>query len=422
MTDKLNAGEVFRPKAFPIHTYVDRVGKRNGDTYEARLNRALRITGSLIVISGPSKSGKTVLCHRSVPQEQLVELSGAQIFSRDDFWNQIAEKLRLPSELKLTDSWQEGDDSTQSVSGSINVPLLADIRLNIGSGAKNVKSANTVTTVPRSNTAIMKYLIDNDKVLVIDDFHYMEPEVQKYIARTLKTELFNGLKAILLSLPHRYDDAVRLNPDLIGRTVFIDIAPWKIDELAEIAQKGFELLGLDVTAADVGLMAQESIASPQLMQENCLNLADRLLFADNTAADRKNVEQAFGDTVDSYEHYNYVLGQVIQGPPQGRNKRKRYRLKMGLAVNIYELILRGISIDPPTTYLTIEEIKSRLRQILTDDETLPNTLTISNSVANIEKIMKKHVPQLDNVEWKDQTLYILDPFLLFYLRWSDFFR
>lgn len=42
-----------------------------------------------------------------------------------------------------------------------------------------------------------------------------------YIARILKTELFfNGLRVIIISLPHRADDAIRHNPDLIGRTHF----------------------------------------------------------------------------------------------------------------------------------------------------------------------------------------------------------
>ena len=47
--------------------------------------------------------------------------------------------------------------------------------------------------------------------------------MQLYIVRILKTALFNGLKAILLSLPHRVDDAIRHNPDLIGKTTFIEI-------------------------------------------------------------------------------------------------------------------------------------------------------------------------------------------------------
>ena len=58
----------------------------------------------------------------------------------------------------------------------------------------------------------------------VGSFLYIGKDVQKYIARTIKTELFNGLKAIILTLPHRSNDMIRLNPDLIGRTTFIKCA------------------------------------------------------------------------------------------------------------------------------------------------------------------------------------------------------
>lgn len=57
--------------------------------------------------------------------------------------------------------------------------------------------------------------------------------------------------------------------------------------------------------------------------------------------------------------------------------------------------------------------------MLDDIEKFPRQLSIANAVANMEKIIRDAVSQLDTVEWKNQCLYILDPFLLFYLRWSN---
>ncbi len=48
--------------------------------------------------------------------------------------------------------------------------------------------------------------------------------------------------------------------------------------------------------------------------------------------------------------------------------------------------------------------------------------TIANSIKHVEKIIKAQVPSLDTIEWKDSCLYILDPFLLFYLRWSGVWK
>lgn len=49
-------------------------------------------------------------------------------------------------------------------------------------------------------------------------------------------------------------------------------------------------------------------------------------------------------------------------------------------------------------------------------------MNVVNSIKHIEKIIRVHVPSLDTIEWKDSCLYILDPFLLFYLQWSGVWK
>ena len=57
---KYQVADVFRPNTMPLYTYINRQEKR-GTTYETKLKRALQKVGSLIAISGGSKTGKTVL-------------------------------------------------------------------------------------------------------------------------------------------------------------------------------------------------------------------------------------------------------------------------------------------------------------------------------------------------------------------------
>ena len=88
-----------------------------------------------------------------------------------------------------------------------------------------------------------------------------------------------GFKAVIISLPYRSDDAIRLNPDLTGRISVIEIEPWKSQELQEIARKGFQALKISVDEELIEKMALESNHSPQLMQSICLNIG--LLPGDN---------------------------------------------------------------------------------------------------------------------------------------------
>ena len=227
MSDNYSAEMIFQPKSYPVYTYVDR--SLGNSTYEKRMKRAIRTPGNLVVVSGASKSGKTVLCHRVVADREIVDLSGSQIREADDFWEQIAEKLEVPTEIQITES--QGESARTSTKGEGKVSFGISGSLSRQAEKAHTTGNSIAKKSVRNNTQMMRNLIQEGKVLVIDDFHYIEPEVKQYIVRTLKTELFHGLKAVILTLPHRSDDAIRLNPDLIGRTTVIDIAPWSLDEL-----------------------------------------------------------------------------------------------------------------------------------------------------------------------------------------------
>lgn len=330
--------------------------------------------------------------------------------------------------MELPDEWQVDDLSQETTGTTISSKIKATLQLIFsveGSGSVRTQKTEGKTLsrrIVRKNSLIMQILIKGGYVLVIDDFHYIDLQVQKYIARTLKAELFYGLKAIVLSLPHRSDDAIRRNPDLIGRTTFIELAAWSDDDLKEIARKGFALLDIPIDEKDIACIAQESALSPQLMQENCFNLAYRMMDNAEKKTAHQLIDVAFFDTAENYRHYNDTIQQVLEGPARGRSRRKQYRLKDNTVCDIYALLLVSISASPPTLKFSLDEISRRMGKVLDEGEALPNRLGLSNIAKHIEKIIKGSIPDLDTVDWKGNTLYILDPFLLFYLRWGKKWR
>jgi hypothetical protein len=65
------ATEVFSPNDTPTFSYVERRSK-----FEERLREALSIPKMIVSLSGPSKSGKTVLVNKVVEPDDLIPLSG----------------------------------------------------------------------------------------------------------------------------------------------------------------------------------------------------------------------------------------------------------------------------------------------------------------------------------------------------------
>jgi hypothetical protein len=90
---KLFAIDVFTPNDFPEHTYVARAG----ENLEAKLDRALRTPKVVATISGPSKSGKTVLAEKLIGKENLIQISGAEVQSGGDLWKRVLAWMDVPS-------------------------------------------------------------------------------------------------------------------------------------------------------------------------------------------------------------------------------------------------------------------------------------------------------------------------------------
>lgn len=105
----------------------------------------------------------------------------------------------------------------------------------------------------------------------------------------------------------------------------------------------------------------------------------------------------------------------MSGPLQGNGRRKMYSYVDGEA-DIYKLMVLALKADPPVTELQLSEIRIRLHELVGDGVNISSS-TISATCNKIVKIVEKAIPELDALEYNQQCLYILDPFLLFFLRW-----
>ena len=94
----LKAEDVFRPGAFPEYTYISRKSTFSDLPYEFRLSQAIRVSGFLTSLVGPSKMGKTILCEKVIGFEKIVEISGADFDEDTDFWKLVATRTGLSYE------------------------------------------------------------------------------------------------------------------------------------------------------------------------------------------------------------------------------------------------------------------------------------------------------------------------------------
>lgn len=380
--------QVFKPGAYPEDTYVVRQAESGGFTYEQRLRQSLALDGFLTYIVGPSKSGKTVLCENVVGKDHLVKMTGSDFSETFGFWDGIARKIELP---------------TSGVVSEMNAVVA-------GAQEKrtNVESSYFVT-----KDKTIEYFLSNQKVLLLDDFHYAPEKVQNEIAHQLKEVIREGFKAIIVSLPNRSDDAIRLNPDLSGRIQKIEISPWGERDLEKIAEMGFSKLGISVQDRFIERMAVESVHSPQLMQSICLGFG--LLDIQDNSINDESIDLSC-HLASSNLPYEEVVRVLQAGPPTRGQKRKHYLSVDGSQMDTYSILLYVISKNPPLVEIPFDELMNRIRSCFR--ETTPSTQSVRNSLMNLQKIIKDQELIYKVLEWKDDRLFVQDNLFLFYLRWA----
>lgn len=373
-------------------THISRKSAVSDLSYEFRLEQAIKVSGFLTSLVGPSKMGKTILCEKVIGLEKIVEVSGADFDENTDFWKLAASKVGLA---------YEGQFSSEKI-----IPDTRD---------KYEKKEVYALTKDK----IIEYYKQEKLVMVIDDFHYAPPEKRMQIAQQLKDAIRRGFKAIVVSLPHRADEAIRQNADLSGRLSLINMEAWEVKDLKEIAKIGFAKLDIKIEDDIAEKIAIESLTSPQLMQYICLNICTILELSQSG---EKRVCSDILETAYRYTTANFEYGDVVaflkKGPnPRGKS-RKHFKAKDGRSYDLYELIVKSIAENPPIMQLEFEDVQERIVKLLDDDSEKPKAQAIREHLTKLQELINGREDIFRVLDWKEGPLYILDPLFLFYLRWG----
>lgn len=414
----LSPDDVFTPGGFPEHTYVDR---EEEEEYEYRLLKFAVQDGILPSVLGPSKSGKTVLAEK-VLGDRWVRVSGAEIGEVRDLWTHVLKEFGLP--IETSESERKGRELSGEVGleAKTGVPFIADASGDARGGmASHRESTSSGRFAPAGMRRAIEVLKEDERILVIDDFHYVPDAVKVVIAQQMKEALTHGLQAVIMAVPHRSDDPIRSNADLRGRVASIDLGHWNRDSLMEIGRLGFPKLEIDITDADLGLLADEALGSPQLMQALCLETAyyRGRMHADGREWDGlspdilRKIARRVSDLTDATTAF-----QILSAGPKVHGKeRTTFPVKGGGEADNYELILQAIAENPPRASFSYDNIRERVSRIVIGDP--PPMDRITRSLGYLEDIIEEKLQDDRVIAWdsEKQVLDIVDPHFLFYLRW-----
>lgn len=411
--------EIFTPNDTPTVTYVGREDLR----LEEKLAEFLSIPKMITSISGPSKTGKTVLVRKVLMDDVIIPVVGPALMSPEDVWVHALRWMEVPS--STVDTSTIGGNTTVGGKVSGGLGFFGFAKGNAEASASNGSNSSTAisnTTISGGLAQVIREIANSDYVIFLDDFHYIQPEIRENIGRQLKVAAENGVRILTASVPHRADDVVRSNAELRGRVAALDVGRWDERHLIMIAQKGFAALNLELSPDLEKRLASESHGSPQLMQTICYCLCDATGIK-KAAEERRQLVVSDAQLNDAlsrtaiFTDFSKMLSVLHSGPRTRGTERKVHEFIDGSVGDVYRAVLLAIKSNPVSLSFTYEDLLTRVRSSCRGDS--PAGSSITQCLEQMKMLCEQTQPGSQILAWDGDTLDIVDPYFAFFIRCSD---
>lgn len=406
--------DVFIAGGTPIITYNPRADLQ----LETEVRSYLEQPGKALSVSGPTKSGKTVLVERFLGRQEAIWMHGSDLTDASAFWERIVDWMGLYDSLEVMS--QTSSQTSDSAGGTLGIPKVASVTGTVGASDGTMETSKrgrkrAFSDVAREGLRLLAVPI------VVDDFHYVPNAVRKEVARAIKS-LLPVTPVVMIAVPHDAMEAVRSEPDMTGRVWNLPVKHWTEPELEYIARVGFDALNVTDPTGQLSVrLAQASYGAPFLMQQLCFELAAANQVHQTTAV--PTVLQIPGGDWQAFlarianRLKPEVFDRLLNGPKSRGQQRIERRFTDGMTTDIYGAVLRAIAITGPKTTIRYQELVQALESGLVNSVIQPQQVT--NALSHISSIAHEARGSGDAaVVYKDDRLHVLDPFLAFYLRYS----
>lgn len=390
--------------AIPTISYVTR------EKFESELRQELDRRDKIICVTGPSKSGKTVVVKRLLPNAPIV--IGQVGLEQREIWRHLCSVHNIP--LKRSNETKgTGELHAGPVGGKVTVSVEADTHVD----ARN---------------AFLQFL-KTQREIIFDDFHYFEPDTQKELLQGLKPLLQERMTIVLISTSYGEDQPILAEPDMLARIRFVRVPEWSEDDLEEILSKGLMALNVSAPTRVVRGIVQESYRSPLIVQE----LGAYLCYS-NGVRERCEAPKTFSEVkvkdlvkravqegslaADKPTFMQLIIGRT---PPTGRSE---YDIIGGGKGDVYFLIFNALRALDLSSQIPHESITKWIRDNLPNGHR-PQGGQITTALEGLKKTSRELVEQAQKqnrsrelpIESRGEvrTLYVNDPFLKLYIKHAN---
>ncbi len=414
--EHLRTIDVFGVKREPILSYIKR-DNVDGEFYEALE------TDKHIIIYGASKQGKSALIREHLNHKSYIQVGCEPVTQLRDIYSSI---LR---QLKITYKSSEERKKSTEIGAELKAKFVAMIPVISKTeveGTTNLKGAKETTIQYHSiefnfelaqDICELLKLVNFNGLIVLENFHYLDEEVQRAFAFALRTFHDLGIRFVIIGIWKEKNHLRRYNRDLIDRTYEIAVEPWTKPEFLKIAEKGSEMLKIHIEDEIIDQMIEVSFNNVGIFQELCKELCLHSGIAETQLVkkriyDIEDLENAIQKKVKEYgdSHTSSLDSIAVSGAYENGLFLPYYLVCVILEADIGDLN-EGIS---------KKDLLERIQRIHHKKDNVRNS-DISHLLKGLVKTQSKHriSPPLFDYDTTTKKLRVIDTTLMFYLNFAD---
>jgi hypothetical protein len=265
-----------------------------------------------IVIYGSSKQGKTSLLRTVLKDDDYVAIQCAIDWDKEAVYRALLKEMGIAVDETQTKNVSGSRELTAEVTGEGGVPLFAKAGARTagtkGKTKSDTKASRFVEFDPSSATDVIRVLQEAgfEKWIVLEDFHYLAPDVQRMLASDLKTFFERSkISFIIVGVWLEANRLVVYNGDLAGRITSIPADTWTEKALCAVVRSGEPLLNVRFSEAVVDDLVERSQRNVGLLQEAC-----RQMCIAHEVFSTVPATVHFAEPGEVERAYDYVAGQL----------------------------------------------------------------------------------------------------------------
>jgi hypothetical protein len=281
---KVRVDQIFGVSKDMILSYLER------EKVDGRFKLALE-SDKHVVVYGASKQGKSALLLKHLRVEDSIGVGCTPKTDTKSIYSSLLRQIGV--KIETTSVEKSGTTGSVAVKTSFKakIPFFGEGQAGVDAQAGGTTGNDVTYKTVEFNLELAQDISEIletsgfNKLIILNNFHYLNEEVQTALAFDLRLFQEKGFRFIILGVWREKNRLNQFNGDLVDRIIDIPVEPWIEEEFQDIIAKGCRELNISFSCEIISRILTISFGSIGIVQELCKELCYASGFEEKNFAD-----------------------------------------------------------------------------------------------------------------------------------------